>query len=92
MLVSHCICFIVTDALAKSIRSRTSIHFGLYFSLFEWFHPLYLSDKEAKFTTRDYVEVRYYSLLLFRNQEDWGANNKFTLLSNFNQYRLAQSH
>ncbi len=45
------------DALAKSIRSRTAIHFGLYFSLFEWFNPLYLNDKQNKFATRDYVEV-----------------------------------
>ncbi|CAH1794581.1 unnamed protein product, partial [Owenia fusiformis] len=28
--------------LASAIRSRTNTHFGLYHSLFEWFHPLYL--------------------------------------------------
>jgi len=30
--------------LAKSIRAK-DIHFGLYFSQFEWFHPLYVNDK-----------------------------------------------
>lgn len=28
------------------------IHFGLYYSLYEWFHPVYLKDKESNFTSR----------------------------------------
>ena len=43
--------------LASSIRKRTNVTFGLYFSLFEWFHPLYLKDKANKFQTQDYVDV-----------------------------------
>ena len=43
--------------LAKSIRARTNITFGLYHSLFEWFHPMYLEDKANKFKTRGYVKV-----------------------------------
>ena len=43
--------------LATAIRSRTNITFGLYFSLFEWFHPLYLEDKANKFETQNYVKV-----------------------------------
>ncbi|CAH3121422.1 unnamed protein product [Porites lobata] len=42
--------------LASSIRKRTNVTFGLYFSLFEWFHPLYLKDKANKFQTQDYVD------------------------------------
>ncbi|XP_067938845.1 alpha-L-fucosidase-like [Watersipora subatra] len=40
--------------LAKSIRNRTDVKFGLYHSLFEWFNPLYLLDKEADFTTQKF--------------------------------------
>ena len=27
-------------------------HFGIYYSLFEWFNPLYLKDKNTNFQTR----------------------------------------
>ena len=47
----------LTGDLASSIRKRTNVTFGLYYSLFEWFHPLYLKDKENKFTTQEYVGV-----------------------------------
>jgi hypothetical protein len=43
--------------LANAIRNRTKIHFGLYHSLFEWFHPLYLRDKANKFKTQGFVFV-----------------------------------
>lgn len=42
--------------LANAIRSRTAIKFGLYHSLYEWFNPLYLQDKEANFTTQNFVK------------------------------------
>lgn len=52
--------------LANSIRAR-DIHFGLYFSQFAWFHPLYLND--IKDDTKLYPEVcaiglskTYYSI------------------------------
>ena len=50
-------CFYTPGDLASSIRTRTNITFGLYYSLYEWFHPLYLKDKENKFTTQCYVDV-----------------------------------
>ena len=43
--------------LATAIRNNTDIHFGLYYSLFEWFHPLYLQDKANNYTTQEYVSV-----------------------------------
>ena len=43
--------------LATSVKNRTDIHFGVYFSHFEWFHPLYLKDKAAKFQTQEYIKV-----------------------------------
>ena len=32
--------------------------FGLYHSLYEWFNPLWLSDKENNFTTSDFVNFK----------------------------------
>ncbi len=56
--ISCCIHFdkLVGD-LANAIRNRTDIVFGLYHSLFEWFHPMYLLDKKNNFTTQ------YFSLV-----------------------------
>lgn len=46
--------------LAAAIRNNTDIHFGLYFSQFEWFNPLFLQDEANNYTTQTYVkEVSY---------------------------------
>lgn len=37
-----------------AIRNRTDLHFGLYYSLFEWFHPLFLEDKFSLFHKRQF--------------------------------------
>ena len=42
--------------LAEAIRGEGGVRFGLYHSLFEWYHPLYLQDKvgiEAKLENID---------------------------------------
>ena len=49
--------FIFSGDLANAIRSRTSINFGLYHSMFEWFHPLYLEDKQNGFKTQLFPNV-----------------------------------
>lgn len=33
-------------------KGQPDFHFGLYYSLFEFFNPIYLSDKSNNFTTR----------------------------------------
>jgi alpha-L-fucosidase len=38
--------------LANAIRNRTDIKYGLYHSMFEWFHPLYLEDKQNGYKTQ----------------------------------------
>ena len=50
---------IFLEELADAFRSRTDVHFGIYFSLFEWFHPFFLYDQQNKFKTRLYPEVIY---------------------------------
>lgn len=47
-----------TGDLAKSIRAKTNMHFGVYHSLYEWYHPLYLQDKANKFKTQDFVRMK----------------------------------
>ncbi len=44
--------------LANALRNRTDIAFGLYHSMFEWFHPLYLEDKQNGFKTQLFPNVR----------------------------------
>jgi len=43
---------VIAGGLANSIRNRTSLKFGLYHSLLEWFNPLYLKDKESGWKTQ----------------------------------------
>ncbi|CAF4413556.1 unnamed protein product [Rotaria sp. Silwood2] len=44
--------------LAAAIRNRTKLVFGLYYSLFEWFNPIYLQDKSNNFTTQYFPETK----------------------------------
>ncbi|CAJ0583919.1 unnamed protein product, partial [Mesorhabditis spiculigera] len=51
----------IVGELKKSF-AKSDIHFGLYFSLFEWFHPQYLEDV-AKNTSTYVQQVSYPQLL-----------------------------
>lgn len=43
--------------LSEAVRSRdSSMKFGIYYSLMEWFHPLYLRDKKQ--STADFVTMK----------------------------------
>ncbi|ESO90450.1 hypothetical protein LOTGIDRAFT_217885 [Lottia gigantea] len=44
--------------LATAIREGTNLHFGLYHSMFEWFHPLYIEDKANNFTTTRFAKEK----------------------------------
>ena len=46
-----------TGELVTSLR-KEGLKVGLYHSLFEWFHPLYLQDYDNNFTTQKFVAVR----------------------------------
>lgn len=45
----------IVGELAAAIRTNTSLRFGLYHSLYEWFNPMYLSDKETGFQENTFV-------------------------------------
>ena len=47
-----------TGDLANAIRRKTDLKLGLYQSLFEWYNPLYLEDKNNNFTTQLFVKQK----------------------------------
>jgi alpha-L-fucosidase len=44
--------------LAKAMRETTEIKFGLYHSRYEWFNPLFQSDKSNQFRTDEFVQYK----------------------------------
>ncbi|XP_076812747.1 alpha-L-fucosidase-like [Clavelina lepadiformis] len=73
--------------LEKSVRNRTSLHFGLYHSLYEWFNPLYQKDRANGFTTQDFIRtktmpelydiVRRYKPELIWSDGQWEADSSY---------------
>ncbi|XP_034017452.1 tissue alpha-L-fucosidase-like [Thalassophryne amazonica] len=72
--------------LGEAVRKR-SLHYGLYNSLYEWFHPLYLLDKKNGFKTQEFVfskllpelynlVVRYKPELIW-SDGDWEAPDTY---------------
>ena len=48
----------IVGELEKSFKSDGRVKFGLYHSMFEWFHPLYLQDAASNFTVDDFVKTK----------------------------------
>ena len=72
--------------LTDAVRAA-GLRMGLYHSIFEWFHPLWLADKAANLTTSRYVDEVYlpqakdlnmkYKPDLIWSDGDWEANSSF---------------
>ncbi|KAK8792864.1 hypothetical protein WA158_005028 [Blastocystis sp. Blastoise] len=72
--------------LADAVRKH-NMTFGTYHSLYEWFNPLYLKDKENGFTTQEYVNNHYlpmfkelvntYKPELLWVDGDWEVNSDY---------------
>ncbi|XP_070805353.1 tissue alpha-L-fucosidase isoform X2 [Pituophis catenifer annectens] len=72
--------------LGEAVRKR-NISFGLYHSLFEWFHPLYLLDKNNSFKSQFFVSgktlpelselVLRYKPDLIWSDGDWEAPDTY---------------
>ncbi|XP_049828760.1 alpha-L-fucosidase-like [Schistocerca gregaria] len=44
--------------LAAALREKTDLRFGVYHSLYEWFNPVYISDKANNYTTQEFVNTK----------------------------------
>ncbi|KAH6935040.1 hypothetical protein HPB50_002995 [Hyalomma asiaticum] len=49
--------------LASAVRRKKGMRFGVFHSLSEWFHPLYLADKESNFTRARYPQAKAFAEL-----------------------------
>uniref|UniRef100_A0A914ULS4 alpha-L-fucosidase n=1 Tax=Plectus sambesii TaxID=2011161 RepID=A0A914ULS4_9BILA len=73
--------------LKTAIIKAGGVHFGLYFSQFEWFNRLFQNDAKANFTTQSYVtDVSYPQMLEIVNSYqpeviwsdgDWGGPDDY---------------
>ncbi len=43
--------------LANALRNRTTIEFGIFYSMYEWFNQVYLEDKKNGFNTTQFISV-----------------------------------
>lgn len=76
----------LVSELADAVRGE-NIKFGLYHSLYEWYNPIYLEDKAAKFKTQTYVETKLwpdikqlvdnYKPSVIWSDGDWEAPDKY---------------
>lgn len=73
--------------LAHAIRSNTDLKFGVYYSLYEWFNPLYQSDKDSNFTKHQFTKhkmlpemvdlVKRYKPEVWWSDGDWEAPDAY---------------
>lgn len=53
----------IVGELSNAIRTKTTLKFGLYHSLYEWFNPMYLSDQQKSYTENVFVVKKVSKLL-----------------------------
>lgn len=67
--------YIILGELSSAVR-KSDLRFGVYYSLLEWFNPLFLKDKANHFTTNLYssnkVKLELHELLKNINQKLFG--------------------
>lgn len=78
--------------LAAAVRAA-SLKFGVYHSLYEWYNPLYLSDKKSNFTKNNFVSqkiipelvelVQNYRPEVVWSDGDWEANDTYWKSTDF---------
>ena len=54
--------FIVSAEVSTAVRKFPNLRYGIYHSLFEWFNPIYLQDKNNSFKTQNFVTVSLVSI------------------------------
>ena len=48
----------IVGELEAAVKTDQRMRFGLYYSLFEWFNPLYNNDEKNNFSTSDFVTAK----------------------------------
>eukprot|EP00906_Rhabdomonas_costata_P028410 RCo040251 len=86
--------------LSDAVRAA-GLEMGLYHSLFEWFHPLYLADKRNRFTTHRFVDevlhpamrnvVRRYRPSVLWTDGDWDAGAAYWKSTRFLTWLFEES-
>ncbi|KRX21618.1 Alpha-L-fucosidase [Trichinella nelsoni] len=82
----------IVGELAKYVR-KAGVRFGLYYSLYQWFHPLYMWDASENFKNQRYVEavvrpqlrelIETYKPDLLWSDGDWDAPVEYWNSTNF---------
>nr|CAH7755773.1 unnamed protein product [Callosobruchus chinensis] len=82
----------IVGELSRAVRDE-HLTFGLYHSLYEWFNPMYLSDKATNFTTTEFVDnkvipemrelVEQYKPSIIWSDGDWEANDTYWKATDF---------
>ena len=58
-MVNQCNVLCMVGELATAIRStQPHIHYGLYHSLFDWYNPIYNTDKNNSFQSNNFVTMK----------------------------------
>lgn len=73
--------------LSTAIRKKQGMHFGVYYSLYEWYNPMYLEDKKNTFESSSYVKnkmlpelyelVNTYHPEILWTDGDWEAEYQY---------------
>lgn len=50
----------LVEELRDAIIKNSNLKFGLYHSLYEWFNPLYLKDKDSNFSSTKFVDSKIW--------------------------------
>lgn len=72
-LVIIFICHYLSGEFSKAIRKSTNFTLGLYHSLYEWFHPLYMKDvKMLQIILQHRIMWRLSIIEVIRRGPQWG--------------------
>lgn len=44
--------------LSQAVRTDNRLKLGLYYSLLEWYNPMYVSDRDSEFLQNGFVEKK----------------------------------
>ncbi|KAG4065024.1 hypothetical protein HA402_004147 [Bradysia odoriphaga] len=83
----------VISELAEAVRADNRLRFGLYHSLFEWYNPMYVSDRSSDFSQNEFVEkkilpelrelVMTYKPEVIWSDGEWEASYKYWNATDF---------